>query len=54
MRVEYSKSTISRAFDKVKGNEETEIEFSELIGKDGINIEIIDDEKKNICVFPRV
>lgn len=45
------KSTISRAFDKVKGNEETEIEFFELIGKDGTNIEIIDDEKKNICVF---
>ncbi len=45
------KSTISRAFSKIKGREEESIVTTELIDKDGGRIDITDDEKAKIHIF---
>lgn len=45
------KSTISRGFRKITGDEELQIESMELLDADGSTIEVCEEEKNNIYVF---
>ena len=45
------KSTISRGFRKITGDEELQIESMELLDADGSSIEVCEEEKNNTYVF---
>lgn len=45
------KSTISRAFSKIKGNDESTITTAELIDSDNNTVTVTEDESKQIFVF---
>ena len=45
------KSTISRGFRKITGDEELQIESMELLNADGSTIEVCEEEKNNTYVF---